>query len=262
MADSTRSALLVEPDEEYAALSTVLLRRDGWDVAHVPEPLEALRRALLDGGVTLALVDASLSLAHDPAAGAESGSGEASSEPAGSAVPLLKRIREATTTLLIALSHAEAGPDVVQRVLEYADYELVKPFSPRRFRAAVHAVLRRGRAAARPGQIPAELRVGDLAISAGRLQVAVGDRTVELSPREFSLLHVLLANAGSVFTREELARTAWGWRSSVESRAVDNAIRRLRQKIEPDPAQPRYVLTERGTGYRLVAVDPDAAAAN
>jgi two-component system response regulator VicR len=61
----------------------------------------------------------------------------------------------------------------------------------------------------------------------------------------------LLAHPGSVFTREELARLAWGWRSTGDSRAVDNAVRRLRQKIEPDPHAPRYLITERGAGYRF-----------
>ena len=88
-------------------------------------------------------------------------------------------------------------------------------------------------------------------MSYGRLEVTVNDRRVELSPREFALLHLLLANPGTVFTRDELARLAWGWKESAESRAIDNTVQRLRQKIESNPKRPAYLHTERGTGYRF-----------
>jgi DNA-binding response OmpR family regulator len=228
-----RRALLVETDQEYVSLATRLLTRDGWEVEHTNDPHAALDRVRdPDSDFAVALVSAALTANGD-----------------GS---LLERIRADSPSPLIALSTPEDGDTTVRQVIDSADYDLVKPFSPRRFRAALRAVVSRGRVPARAGQIPAELRVGDLAISSGRLEASVRGRTVELSPREFSLLHVLLASAGTVFTRDELARTAWGWRgASPESRAIDNAIRRLRQKIEADPKSPTYILTDRGSGYRL-----------
>ena len=223
--------LLVETDGDYAALTAALLRRDGWEVEVEADGHAALKRLHADG-ISLILVDTA-------AAALESG---------GS---LLPDIRSASDAPVIVLSRQEDHEDVVELAVRAADYDLVKPFSPRRFRAAVRAVTRRGRIGGSPAQLPAEVRVGDVTMSFGRLEVVVGDRRVELSPREFALLHLLLAHPGTVFTREELARLAWGWRASADSRAVDNAVRRLRQKIEPNPKHPRYIATERGAGYRF-----------
>jgi two-component system response regulator VicR len=226
-------ALVVENDEDYAVLASTLLRRDGWIVELEPSGQAALQRLRADA-FNVVLVDTAL---------ATLGNGRS----------LLAEIRGASDAPLIALSRNDDRDDLVEQAVQSADYDLVKPFSPRRFRAAVRAVTRRGRVGTPAPQLPAEVRVGDVTMSFGRLEVVAGDRRVELSPREFALLHLLLAHPGTVFTREELARLAWGWRGNTDSRAVDNAVRRLRQKIEPDPRQPRYIVTERGAGYYFAA---------
>lgn len=223
--------LLIENDDDYASIITTLLQRDGWQVDWQRSPEEALQRLGADR-YDLVLVNTSLA-------------GQSSN---GSA---LSRIRLATEAPVIALTRQDEHEEVVQQVLESADYELVTPFSPRRFRAAIRAVSGRGRVGSAGASLPSEVRIGDITMSLGRLEVRVGERRVELSPREFALLHLMLAHPGAVFTREELARLAWGWRTMGESRAVDNIIRRLRHKIEPDPKRPRYILTERGIGYRF-----------
>ena len=224
-------ALVVEVDDDYAALTSALLRRDGWQVEIEPDGRAALQRLHADG-FNVVLVDTASSTLDDGRS-------------------LLAEIRDASDAPVIVLSAQEEREEIVEQALESADYDLVKPFSPRRFRAAVRAVTRRGRAGTSGVALPAEVRVGDVTVSFGRLEVVVGDRRVELSPREFALLHLLLAHPGTVFTREELARLAWGWHSNTDSRAVDNAVRRLRQKIEPNPRRPRYIATERGAGYRF-----------
>lgn len=222
-------ALVIERDEDYADLTAALLRRDGWEVELEQDGSAALQRLSGDGFNVVFVATSQFTL--------ESGRS------------LLAEIRGASDAPVIALSKQEDQDEIVEQLLQGADYDLVKPFSPRRFRAAVRAVTRRGRAGAETPPLSSEVRVGDVTMSFGRLEVVAGDRRVELSPREFALLHLLLAHPGTVFTREELARLAWGWRGNTDSRAVDNAVRRLRRKIELNPRQPRYILTERGAGY-------------
>ena len=224
-------ALLVESDDDYASVIVTLLQREGWRVEWQRDAAEVLSR-LGTNGFGVVLVNTRL----------------IELEPGAS---LLEQIRVATGAPVITLSNQDEREEMVAHALEAADYDLVKPFSPRRLRAAVRAVTRRGRVASSMSALPAEVRIGDIVMSLGRLEVAIGERRAELSPREFALLHLLLAHPGTVFTREELARLAWGWRSGADSRAVDNTIRRLRQKIEPDPKNPRYLLTVRGAGYQF-----------
>ena len=225
--------LVVEPDDEYAALMETLLRQVGWSADREVNGAAALREAS-EREYVLALVDSGVML--------ESG------------VSLLRELRSATSMPLIALSGEEDGESAVRRAIEHADYELVRPFSPRRFRAAIRTVTQRGRLAPQlPGaaDAPDEVDIGALALSRGRLEARVGERRIELSPREFSLLYFLGTRPGVVFTREELAHAAWGWEHLGDSRAVDNVVRRLREKIESDPGAPQLLLTERGAGYRL-----------
>ena len=264
--------LVIEPDDVYASTIQGVLRRDGWDVSTTEDPARALdllerarfRAILVDvslevpssvpapaaaGVSAVAAVAAAAGGDRAPANGAV-----ASTSAAGRTRTLLRALREERPDLdtpLVALSEPDAPEPQVRDVLECADGDLPKPFSPRRLRATLRTVTRRGRAARLSGMLPPEVRVGDLTVASGRLEASVGDRRVELSPREFSLLHFMLAHPGTVFTREELSHHAWGWAHTEDSRAVDNTVRRLRQKIESAPRQPRYIVTERGAGYRL-----------
>ena len=238
-------ALLVERDDDYAALMAALLRREGWQAERERDARAGLER-LTSGpvGGTFDVV-----LVNTPA------------EPLDDGRSALSAIRNSTTAPVIALCTEETRDDVVERgveeALEDADYNLVKPFSPRRFRAAVRAVARRGRATTSTARLPAEVRVGPVTMSYGKLEVTIDGRRVALSPREFALLHLVLAHPGTVFTRDELARLAWGWQDTSESRAVDNTIQRLRHKLEADPKHPRLLLTVRGTGYRFAPEAPE-----
>jgi DNA-binding response OmpR family regulator len=239
MADDNalRRALIIEHDDDYATLMASLLNREGWESQRERDPLRGLER--LTGGAAERF---DVILVNTPA------------EPVSGGRSALSAIRGASTAPLIALCTEDANEDRLEQgitqAVELADYNLVKPFSPRRFRAAVRAVARRGRVGA-SSSLPAEVRVGSVTMSYGRLEVVVDGRRIELSPREFALLHLLLANPGTVFTRDELARLAWGWKERAESRAVDNTVQRLRRKIERNPKRPRYLLTDRGTGYRF-----------
>ena len=127
-----------------------------------------------------------------------------------------------------------------------ADDYVTKPYNPREVVARVRARLRQ------PDVAPAQtLRVGGLEMDVRRRDVRVDGRPVELTPTEFSLLQVLLEQAGYVLTRGELTRRALGVDFEGVERTLDSHIRNLRQKIEPDPANPTYVQTVYGVGYRL-----------
>jgi DNA-binding response OmpR family regulator len=129
-----------------------------------------------------------------------------------------------------------------------ADDYLTKPFSPRELVARVKAVLRR---ADRPVEASDVIRVGDLALDVPRMRTDVAGRSVELTPTEFTLLATLARQPGRIYTRSQLLDALHGVAFESYERAIDSHIKNLRRKIEPDPRQPRYVLTVYGVGYRL-----------
>ncbi len=129
-----------------------------------------------------------------------------------------------------------------------ADDYLTKPFSPRELVARVKAVLRRTERAAVPGDV---IRVGDVVLDVPRMRTDVAGRAIELTPTEFGLLSTMAASPGRIFTRSQLLDAVRGVAFESYERAIDSHIKNLRRKIEPDPRQPRYVLTVYGVGYRF-----------
>ena len=129
-----------------------------------------------------------------------------------------------------------------------ADDYLTKPFSPRELVARVKAVLRR---TDRPAEASDVIKVGELQLDVPRMRTQVADRTVDLTPTEFTLLATLARQPGRIFTRSQLLDALHGVAFESYERAIDSHIKNLRRKLEPDPRQPRYVLTVYGVGYRL-----------
>lgn len=127
-----------------------------------------------------------------------------------------------------------------------ADDYVTKPYNPREVVARVRARLRQLEVAP-----PQTLRAGSLEMDVRRREVRVGERAVELTPTEFTLLQVLMEQAGYVLTRGELMRLGLGVDYEGVERTLDSHIRNLRQKIEPDPANPVFIQTVYGVGYRL-----------
>ena len=128
-----------------------------------------------------------------------------------------------------------------------ADDYISKPFSPRELVARVKAVLRRFE----PPLTQQKLRMGNLEIDSGAMSVEVAGKPVTTTATEFRLLEYLASRPGRVFTREQLLDAVWRDTSYVTLRSVDVYVRRIREKIEPDPENPRYLKTVRGAGYRF-----------
>lgn len=149
--------------------------------------------------------------------------------------------------VVVVTARTEEADRIVGLEMGADDY-LTKPFSPKELVARVRAVLRRTEAAVGPGQV---LTVGDLIIDGPRHQVTRAGTEVELTGSEFELLSTMARQPGRVFTRGQLLEAIHGVSVASYERAIDAHIKNLRRKLEPDPRNPRYLLTVHGVGYKL-----------
>ncbi len=163
----------------------------------------------------------------------------------------LKLLREISTVPVILLTVRNDEEDITRGLSLGADDYITKPFSPRVLTSRVAAVLRRARWPAPPPRTV--LRIDDrLSIDFNRHQVIVNGERVDLRPTEYRLLNHLIQNAGWVVPHDTLLAKVWGYEYRDETHYLRLYINYLRKKIEEDPANPKYILTERGVGYRFV----------
>ena len=156
-------------------------------------------------------------------------------------------LRQGGATPIIMLTARGQKADKLKGLRLGADDYVTKPFDVEELMARVHAVLRR----ARP---PVDhVSLGGVTIDFGKMTVTHGRDELHLTHREFELLKYLVERQGRVVHRHELLREIWGYPDAPTTRSVDNAIARLRKKIEPDPARPRFIHTVRGDGYMITA---------
>ncbi|MBO8169952.1 MAG: response regulator transcription factor [Thermoanaerobacteraceae bacterium] len=147
-----------------------------------------------------------------------------------------------------------AKKDEIDRILGLemgADDYLVKPFSPRELVARVKTILRRTRKAAGKSAGEEKLQYGDITVDLNKRQVKVRGRQIDLTAREFELLELFMRHPGRVYSREQLLELLWGEEYFGDYRTIDVHVRHLRQKIEEDPANPGYILTVWGVGYKF-----------
>ena len=167
--------------------------------------------------------------------------------PGGDGLDLLPRLLDLGPASVLVLSVRSGEEDVVRALDLGADDYLTKPFSPRTLLARVRAVLRRAGV-----ERPEPLSVGAFAVDLERRTVSVaGGAATRLTPLELRLLQFLLARAGETVPAERLLLHVWGGRLEGDRQALKQLVHRLRQKLEPDPAAPVYLVTETGEGYRL-----------
>jgi two-component system KDP operon response regulator KdpE len=163
----------------------------------------------------------------------------------------LRIIRETSAVPVIMLTVRDDEDDKVRGLELGADDYVTKPFSARELNSRIKAVLRRTEMD-NPDSSSMVVVDDYLQIDFGKRQVFVGGKEVKLRPTEYRLLYHLVKNAGQVMTHEMILNKVWGYEYRDEIQYVRLYITYLRQKIEPDPANPRYILTERGVGYRFV----------
>ena len=163
----------------------------------------------------------------------------------------LQELRKVSSAPVIMLTVRGEESDKVRGLRLGADDYLTKPFSQRELVERIRAVLRR---AEMPAALPrTEIQVdADLTIDFSRNEVFVKGKRVQLTPTEYRLLHQLVSNPGRVMTTESLLTRVWGFEYREEEHYVRLYVSYLRQKIEPDPSHPKYILTEKGLGYRFV----------
>ena len=169
--------------------------------------------------------------------------------PDRNGLDLLKDLRGGGIDVpVVVLSSRTDEAGIVQALELGADDYVTKPFSMNELIARIKVALRHR--LQEQGEKPV-FKVGELSVDLVRRVVKLGDDEVKLSPREYEILRTLVRHAGRVLTHQALMREVWGGIADVQNLRVH--VRQLRQKIEPDPEQPRYILTETGVGYRLRA---------
>lgn len=168
----------------------------------------------------------------------------------------IRRESANVATPILMLTARREESDKVLGLDSGADDYLAKPFGVRELMARVRALLRRGprRAGDAAGERTGAVTYQHLHLDPARRRVTVGGKDVELTAQEFQLLHLLLSHPGIVYSREALLRNVWKDDTFVTGRSVDTLVKRLRKKIERDPAEPTIILTVWGTGYKAADV--------
>ena len=157
-----------------------------------------------------------------------------------------QRIRESSNIPIIMLTAKGEDMDKILGLEYGADDYMTKPFNILEVKARVKTILRRAGVTKPESQI---LRVRDLEIDLLKRTVTLGGKDVQLTAKEFDLLHMFITNRGKVFSRDETLENVWKYNYTGEDRTVDVHIRRLREKIEHDTSKPEFILTKWGVGY-------------
>jgi len=180
--------------------------------------------------------------------------------PRASGIDVCRRIRTVSAVPIIMVTAKASEIDTVVGLEVGADDYVAKPYRIRELVARIRALLRRS-VGDTTGEVPApatsEIRVGDVMLDREEHRVSVDGCDVGLPLKEFEVLHLLLANAGRVMTRETLIDRVWGSDYVGDTKTLDVHIKRLRSKVETDPAAPERIVTIRGLGYKYVRAAPD-----
>ena len=226
--------LLVEDEEKLARMVELELRYEGYEVEKAFDGRTGLERAL-SGSFDLVLLDIML--------------------PQLSGMEVLRRLRRERSTPVIMLTAREEETDKVLGLELGADDYITKPFAMRELMARVKANIRRvdmapAQSAPPAGETEKRLELGRVSIDLDGATVFKDRKPLDLTQREYELIRFLASQPGKVFSREALMEHVWNYEGYVgDVRAVDVAVRRLREKLEDDPAAPKFILTKRGMGY-------------
>jgi DNA-binding response OmpR family regulator len=169
----------------------------------------------------------------------------------GDALAMCREMRHKHDALVLVITDGKDVQDEVRCLESGADDYLRKPFFPSQLLARIHALSRRGRStlAQRPSSI---ITVGPILVDSLHNEVSINGITARLTPTESKLLHLLAINANNVCTANQIVSHIWGFGNDGDTCLIKAHIRHLRQKIEPDPSKPHYILTVPGVGYTLI----------
>ncbi|WP_028650315.1 response regulator transcription factor [Nocardioides halotolerans] len=219
--------LVVEDEESYSEALAYLLRKEGFEVAVAADGPAALTE-FDRNGADIVLLDLML--------------------PGLPGIEVCRTIRQTSSVPVIMVSAKDDEVDKVVGLELGADDYVTKPYSPRELVARIRAVLRRG---TEPDPAPAVLEAGPVRMDVERHVVTVDGEERRLPLREFELLEMFLRNPRRVLTRGQLIDRVWGSDYVGDTKTLDVHVKRLRAKLEPDPGEPRYLVTVRGLGYKL-----------
>lgn len=220
--------LVVDDEKPIVEILKVNLIKNGYKVIEAYDGEEAVRKAE-ECDPDLILLDVML--------------------PKMDGFAVCKKIREKSSTPIIMLTAREEEVDKVLGLELGADDYMTKPFGLRELLARVKANLRRTNAASSAQDMPDVLTFGDLSIMPERYEVTKNGKVIDLTFREFELLKFLATQKGKIFSRESLLNKVWDYEFYGDVRTVDVTVRRLREKIEDEPSQPKFIMTKRGVGY-------------
>ncbi len=221
--------LVVDDEQSYRDALSVALEREGFIVETAADGAEAIQR-FESSRPALVLLDVML--------------------PQMSGVDVCRELRTRSQVPIIMVTARNAEIDAVVGLEVGADDYVTKPFRLRELVARVRAALRRAPSNGSDTPSVDVLDVGDVRLDVARHEVFVRDTLVALPLKEFELLELLLLNAGRVLTRDVLIDRVWGPNYYGDTKTLDVHVKRLRAKIEPDPANPVHLVTVRGVGYR------------
>lgn len=224
-----KKILIVEDEPNIAETVAYSLEKEGYKVSVANDGTSGLERILRDEP-DLVILDLML--------------------PGIDGLDICRQVRRKSDVPIIMLTAKEAEIDRVLGLEMGADDYITKPFSLRELVARVKTVLRRSDHAGHATEDTA-IRVGDLVIDLLGHEVRKDGKKIDLSVKEYEVLKLLASNAGRVLSRDLLLDRIWGADFYGDQRTVDVHIRWLREKIEQDPGEPRYILTVRGTGYKI-----------
>jgi two-component system response regulator RegX3 len=224
--------LVVEDEESFSDALSYMLRREGFDAVVAPTGPDAL--AEFDrGGADIVLLDLML--------------------PGLPGTEVCRQLRARSGVPIIMLTAKDGEIDKVVGLELGADDYVTKPYSARELVARIRAVLRRRGESGETGSTEAVLEAGPVRMDVERHVVAMAGDPVALPLKEFDLLEFLLRNTGRVLTRAQLIDRVWGSDYVGDTKTLDVHVKRLRAKLEPDPANPKFLLTVRGLGYKFDA---------
>jgi two-component system alkaline phosphatase synthesis response regulator PhoP len=220
--------LMVEDEADLAVTVTDRLRKEGY-LAEAVEDGETAVELVLSRTFDLIILDVLL--------------------PGKSGLDVCRDLRQMGVTVPILMLTARSQPvDKVLGLKIGADDYVTKPFEMMELLARIEALLRRAQAAAPGGPV---FEFGSVRVNLRGAEVERDGQPVPLAAREFQLLHYFIEHRGAALSREQLLRDVWGYEASLSTRTVDVHVAWLRHKLEPDPKNPRYILTLPGIGYKF-----------